>query len=103
MNAQDLHDAASSPMADEEPPEAGELHVLEWSPDQEAFNIQGLKAAVEENLQAFREGRPTSFHPVGLFPSLREASAACEPLMRIRNAREGGEQGDTLECEDDEI
>jgi hypothetical protein len=89
-------------MAGEEPPEAGELHVLEWSPEQNACGIRPLREALTENQRGFREGKPTSYHPLALYTSCRDASAACDVLMRIRNSREALKQADESECKDDE-
>ena len=83
--------------------ESEKLYVVEWSPDQRCFHIQKLGEALAKNLRAFLEDRPTGYHPVGLFASRREASAACEFLRRIRDARERRALANESKSEDDEI
>lgn len=82
--------------------EADQWHVVEWSPDQKCFHIQTLREALTINMRAFMENRATSYHPLGVFASQREASKAYAFLRRIRDLREGVEHIEELECEDDE-
>lgn len=102
MSSPDFQKALSSPVGGNDPAGVAELHVVEWSAEQKALGVRSLSDAVTQTLKAYVEGKPTSFYPVGLFASPMEASAACERLQRIRNAREGMEQLEEQDCEGNE-
>lgn len=61
--------------------------VVEYSPQQGAFNVGTLAECVQENCYSILSGYATDYVPIGAAPSYGEADALC---TAFRSMMQGG-------------
>jgi hypothetical protein len=67
---------------------ASSCYVLEFSFSQRCFHIATLSDALAMNAEAFASNRAADYVPLHIFLTHEAASAACEGLKPLRDARE---------------